>query len=144
MVILSLEDIYSEIILDYAKNTKNKRIIEDAHEKKGKNLSCGDEIKIFIKPENGIIKDVSFEGHGCIISQASAAIMCDTIKGKTVEEAEDFIEEVLKMARGEDFDKEKLGELDLFENIKDFPMRIKCFTLSWHTAKEDIEEIKEG
>ncbi len=90
MVEIGLEELYSDIILDYAKNERYKKEIQDAKKAEGKNLSCGDEITLYLKVKDNIIKEVTFTGHGCIISQASASMMCEYLEGKTVDEAKKF------------------------------------------------------
>lgn len=142
MVKIGLEDLYSDIILDYAKNDRYKKEIPDALESEGKNLSCGDEITIYLKVEDNIIKEASFKGHGCIISQASAAMMCEYIEGKTVEEAERIFSEVIKMSQGKEYDEELIDGMDIFSDISKFPMRTKCFTLSWHTLEDALKKEK--
>jgi len=138
VVKIGIEDLYSDIILDYAKNNKYKKEIPASQKAEGKNLSCGDEITIFLKVDNGKIVEASYLGHGCIISQASAAMMCEIIEGKTVEEAEKILNEVIKMSQGKEYDNDLIDGLEVFSDISKFPMRIKCFTLSWHTLEEAI------
>ncbi|WGS63951.1 Fe-S cluster assembly sulfur transfer protein SufU [Marinitoga aeolica] len=141
---MSLEDLYSDIILDYARNPQFQGEIPDATIKEdGKNLSCGDEITLYLKVENGIIKDAKFSGHGCIVSQSSAALLCEAIEGKTLKEAEEILEEVEKMAQGEEFNEEIIGNVAVYSEISKFPLRVKCFTLAWHTLENSIEELEE-
>ncbi|HOB16741.1 MAG TPA: SUF system NifU family Fe-S cluster assembly protein [Defluviitoga sp.] len=140
MVKIGIEDLYSDIILDYAKNNKYKKEIPASQKAEGKNLSCGDEITIFLKVDNGKIVEASYLGHGCIISQASAAMMCEIIEGKTVEEAEKILNEVIKMSQGKEYDNDLIDGLEVFSDISKFPMRIKCFTLSWHTLEDVINK----
>ncbi|MDO7977545.1 SUF system NifU family Fe-S cluster assembly protein [Oceanotoga sp. DSM 15011] len=141
---MSLEDLYSEIILDYAKNPQFKGSLENAYENHAKNLSCGDEINLFLKIEDDIIKDAKFEGHGCIISQASTSMLCEALKGLNTEKGKELINEVIKMSQGKSFNEHIIGDLDIFKDISTYPMRIKCFTLAWHTALETIEDFEEG
>ncbi|APT76158.1 nitrogen fixation protein NifU [Marinitoga sp. 1135] len=142
---MSLEDLYSDIILDYARNPQFQGEIDDATiSEDGKNLSCGDEITLFLKVKNGKIEEARFKGHGCIVSQSSAALMCEAITGKSLDEAEKILEEVEKMAQGEDFDEELVGNLVVYSEISKFPVRVKCFTLAWHTLENALEEIEEG
>jgi nitrogen fixation NifU-like protein len=136
---MSLEDLYSEIILDYSKNPQFKKIIENAEEYHGHNSSCGDEITLYLNEKDGKILDISFDGHGCIISQASAAMMCEILKGRSVENAKSILENILRMSRGEDYNKEVVEDIEIFEDIKNFPMRVKCFTLSWHTIENFLK-----
>lgn len=140
MVKIGIEDLYSDIILDYAKNSKYRKKIPASQKAEGRNLSCGDEITIFLKVDNGKIVEASYLGHGCIISQASAAMMCEIIEGKSVEEAEKILNEVIKMSQGKEYDKDLIDGMKVFSDISNFPMRIKCFTLSWHTLEDAINK----
>ncbi|KLO23071.1 nitrogen fixation protein NifU [Marinitoga sp. 1197] len=140
---MSLEDLYSDIILDYARNPQFQGKIENATIKEeGKNLSCGDEITLFLRVEDKVIKEVKFSGHGCIVSQSSAALLCEVIEGKTLEEAEKILEEVEKMAQGDEFDESIVGNVSVYSEISKFPVRVKCFTLAWHTLENSLDEIK--
>jgi len=140
VVKIGIEDLYSDIILDYAKNSKYRKEIPASQKAEGRNLSCGDEITIFLKVDNGKIVEASYLGHGCIISQASAAMMCEIIEGKSVEEAEKILNEVIKMSQGKEYDKDLIDGMEVFSDISNFPMRIKCFTLSWHTLEDAINK----
>jgi nitrogen fixation NifU-like protein len=140
VVKIGIEDLYSDIILDYAKNNKYRKEIPASQKAEGRNLSCGDEITIFLKVDNGKIVEASYLGHGCIISQASAAMMCEIIEGKSVEEAEKILNEVIKMSQGKEYDKDLIDGMKVFSDISNFPMRIKCFTLSWHTLEDAINK----
>ncbi|APT71634.1 nitrogen fixation protein NifU [Thermosipho sp. 1063] len=127
---------YSELIMDYSKLKKYKGKLKDADVvEEGKNLSCGDEITLYLKFENGKIVDGKFEGIGCAISQASANIMLESVIGKDKDEALDILKNVYAMVKGEDFEKEKLGIVKELEDIRNYPMRIKCFLLSWKTLE---------
>ena len=138
MVEIGLEELYSDIILDYAKNERYKKEIQDAKKSEGKNLSCGDEITLYLKVEDNIIKEITFTGHGCIISQASASMMCEYLEGKTVDEANKILQEIIKMSQGKEFDKELVDGIEIFSDISKFPMRTKCFTLAWHTLDDAL------
>ena len=139
---MSLNEIYSDIIIDYSRNPKFKRVLDNSKHRHSKNLSCGDEIDIYIKIEDSIIKDISYEGKGCIISSSSAAMMCETLKGRRYDEALKIIENVLKMSHKEPYDEELIEDIQVFSDISKYPMRVKCFTLSWHTA-DDILHSEE-
>ncbi len=134
-------DIYNELVMEHALNSKNKKELEhyDSCEL-GHNPNCGDEIKIEVKlsEDKKSIEEMSFTGHGCAVSQASASIMIDTLKGKTIEEAKDIIETYLKMIRREEITKEeeiKLRDAIAFKNISNMPARVKCALLAWHTLE---------
>ncbi|MBI3794635.1 MAG: SUF system NifU family Fe-S cluster assembly protein [Nitrospinae bacterium] len=131
-------DLYQQVILDHNKNPKNFReIAEHSHSCDGYNPLCGDKIKIWmnISPA-GAVEDVSFSGSGCAISKASASMLTVNIKGKTVDEARVIFDEFHKMVIGEmdvATQKNHLGKLSIFSGVREFPSRIKCATLAWHT-----------
>jgi nitrogen fixation NifU-like protein len=133
----ALRELYQEVILDHNKSPRNYRRMEDADRKiDGYNPLCGDHFTLFVKFENGVIKDISFEGAGCAISKASASVMSAAVKGKTIEEAEELFKNFHKLVRGEadpmdDF--ENLGKLAAFSGVSEYPARVKCATLAWHT-----------
>ncbi|SHH36954.1 Fe-S cluster assembly sulfur transfer protein SufU [Thermosipho atlanticus] len=133
---------YNELIMDYSKLQKYKGKLDDAIVQEGKNLSCGDEIILYLKIEGNKVVDAKFEGIGCAISQASANLMIENIVGKTLEEIEVIKKHVLAMAKGEKYDKEKLGLISEFSDIKNYPMRIKCFLLSWKTLELLLNKSK--
>lgn len=133
----ALRELYQEVILDHNKSPRNYRRMEDADRKiDGYNPLCGDHFTLFVKLENGLIKDISFEGAGCAISKASASVMSATVKGKTIEEAEELFKKFHTLVLGEadpmdDF--ENLGKLAAFSGVSEYPARVKCATLAWHT-----------
>ena len=141
---MNLNDIYTEMILEYSKNTYNKKHLDNPDTVElGHNPSCGDEITLELKFDGDIIKDASFTGHGCAISQASTSIMIDQIKGKTKEEALKLVNLFLDMIKGNIQDEDQLEELEdaiAFKNISNMPARVKCAVLSWHTLKESIDK----
>lgn len=140
---MELKQIYTELIREHSNNKFNKRPLEDkTHSELGHNPSCGDEITLNLQVEDGVVKDASYEGIGCAISQASASMMVDAIKGKTVEEARDLAATFIGMIKGEIEDEEELEKLDdaiVFENIKVLPARVKCAVLAWHTLDEILK-----
>jgi nitrogen fixation NifU-like protein len=133
----ALRELYQEVILDHNKSPRNYRRMENADRKiDGYNPLCGDHFTLFVKLENGVIKDISFEGAGCAISKASASVMSATVKGKTIEEAEELFKKFHTLVLGEadpmdDF--ENLGKLAAFSGVSEYPARVKCATLAWHT-----------
>jgi nitrogen fixation NifU-like protein len=133
----ALKELYQEVILDHNKSPRNYHRMEDADRKiEGYNPLCGDHFTLFIKLENDVIKDISFEGAGCAISKASASVMSSTVKGKTIKEAEELFEKFHKLVLGEgnpEEDFEKLGKLAAFSGVTEYPARVKCATLAWHT-----------
>ncbi len=132
-----LNDLYQEVILDHNKNPRNFRAIENATQTAdGNNPLCGDALRIYVEMEDDKVKDVAFKGSGCAISKASASMMTQTVKGKTKEEAEILFNEFHKMVTGEldiETDENHLGKLKIFSGVLEFPARVKCASLSWHT-----------
>ena len=132
-----LSDLYQEVILDHNKNPRNFREIPAANFKAdGNNPLCGDALRVYVEVEDGKVKDVAFKGSGCAISKASASMMTQTVKGKTKEEAEKMFGEFQKMVTGEldvEADENNLGKLKIFAGVLEFPARVKCASLSWHT-----------
>ncbi len=136
-----LEELYQEIILDHYRRPRNKgKIVPAEIVAQEYNPLCGDEIEVTAKLAGGKITDLKFDGHGCSISQASASIMTQKLIGKTPAEAEAFIEQFLKMMRGNvPFGGKELGDLKALEGVLKFPVRVKCATLAWHTTHKGIE-----
>ena len=139
---MALDELYQEIILDHYKHPRNHGTLESADVKiPGKNPFCGDEIILSIKLKDNIVEDVAFEGNGCAISQASASVMTEQIKGKTLPEAKELFEEFSKMVKGDiDFDEGKMDELAAFQGVCEFPTRVKCALLSWNALKKALEQ----
>lgn len=143
---MGLEEIYTEIITEHNASRKNKRHIDSPTVVlKGVNPSCGDEISLELRVKNGVIEDAAFTGVGCAISQASASIMIDLIKGKTVEEARKHLKTFMGMIHHEITDEKELESLDeavAFQNISHMPARAKCAVLGWHTLEEALGNQK--
>lgn len=137
-----LSDLYQEMILDHNRNPRNFHPLPDANRKaEGVNPLCGDQIHLFLKLEDDRISDISFEGSGCAISKASSSLMTQALKGKTKSEAERLFEKFHRMVTGPvggTADPE-LGKLAVFSGVCEFPSRIKCATLAWHTLKSALE-----
>jgi nitrogen fixation NifU-like protein len=132
-----LSELYQQVILDHNKKPRNFRKIDDANRKAdGHNPLCGDQLTVYLQFENGVVHDISFEGSGCAISKASASMMTQSLKGKTVDEVEVLFDEFHQMVTGE-LDEEAvpnhLGHLTIFAGVRDYPARVKCASLSWHT-----------
>lgn len=142
-----LSDLYQEVILDHNKNPRNFREIENAsHTADGHNPLCGDALKVYLNIENDKVTDVAFKGSGCAISKASASMMTQAVKGKTKAEAETLFSEFQKMVTGEldiETDDNSLGKLRIFAGVLEFPARVKCASLSWHTVHAAINEEEE-
>ena len=139
-------EIYKQVIIENTKEKEHKKEIEGI-EKEGVNPSCGDELKIFVKmnEDNTIIEEISFTGRGCAISEASANIMAEILKGKTKEKAKKIITTFFDMIKLNEIDDEKLieilGDAYAFKNIAYMPSRVKCAFLSWKTLEKILEEL---
>ncbi|RKZ79951.1 MAG: SUF system NifU family Fe-S cluster assembly protein [Gammaproteobacteria bacterium] len=135
-----LRDLYQQVIMDHNKKPRNFREMDDAnHLAHGNNPLCGDALVVFVKLDGDVIEDVSFQGSGCAISVASASLMTEALKGKTLAEAESLYESVHKQMTGEDVDSTSLGKLEVLSGVKEFPARVKCATLSWHTMHAALD-----
>lgn len=133
-----LRELYQEVILDHGKHPRNFRTPEDASaEAHGNNPLCGDQLTVYVKlNEGGLVEDVAFVGRGCAISVASASMMTEAVKGKTSAEAQDLFKAVHDMCTGEgeaDMSDERLDKLQVLSGVRDYPTRVKCATLPWHT-----------
>lgn len=137
-----LSELYQEILLEHNSKPRNFRKLEDAnHTADGYNPLCGDQITLYLKVEGGLITDVGFQGSGCAISRASASMMTQSVKGQKLEKAEEIFDEFHKMLtrRGADLDYDKLGDLDMLSGVAEYPARIKCAVLAWHTLHAALE-----
>ncbi len=132
-----LSELYQQVILDHNKKPRNFRKIEaPTHTAEGHNPLCGDQLTIYLDVENDDVRDVSFEGSGCAISKAAASMMTQAVKGKTRQQVEELFKEFHEMVTGESDEVEPdagLGNLRIFEGVREFPVRVKCATLPWHT-----------
>ena len=137
MIDPGLRDLYQQVILDHNKSPRNFKKLETANKTaEGYNPLCGDKINIYLEVENDVVKDVSFIGSGCAISKASASIMSTIIKGKTIDEAERLFGKFHDLITGKLNDNENiedLGKLAVLAGVKEFPVRVKCASLAWHT-----------
>jgi nitrogen fixation NifU-like protein len=143
----ALEELYQEVILDHNKSPRNFRKIEDADRTvEGFNPLCGDHYTIYVKFDGDVIRDVSFEGAGCAISKASASVMTSMIKGKSKKEAGRLFDEFHRLVTGKlngAGNADRLGRLAAFAGVAEFPARVKCASLAWHTLKAAIESNNE-
>ena len=145
---MNLKELYQEIILDHGKNPRNLRKTENFNkDAKGHNPLCGDKVHIFLKlNDNKKLEDISFEGQGCAISMASASIMTDLLKGKEEKEVKEIVNDFLEMIKEKDEIKTNLlkddekTKLMCLSGVKQYPMRVKCATLSWHTLTSAIDK----
>jgi nitrogen fixation protein NifU and related proteins len=140
----SLEDLYQEVILDHNRRPRNFRRIEDGRKAEGYNPLCGDRLTVYLKIDAGRIADISFEGTGCAISKASASLMTVAVKGRTLEEAQQLFERFHAMvtespdsSTGQPAD--ELGKLSVFAGVRQFPVRVKCASLPWHTLRAAVD-----
>lgn len=133
----NLRDLYQQILIDHNQHPHNFCSLDNPnHEKEGFNPLCGDKITLYVNEKDGIITDVCFQGSGCAISTASASLMTDAVKNKTIEEILELFNEFQKLVTtGKNESPEKLGKLSILAGVAEFPMRIKCATLPWHTLK---------
>ena len=138
-----LNDLYNDLIMEHSMNSYNKKKLEKCDLcEKGHNPNCGDEIEIEVKLDGDIIKDMSFTGHGCAISQASASIMIDTLRGKNIKQAKEIIKTFIEMIKRETKDEEELKKLEdaiAFKNVSNMPARVKCALLAWHTIEDMLK-----
>ena len=138
-----LRDLYRQLILDHNQSPHNSGVLEGANRSaQGYNPLCGDHLHVHLHLENERIEDISFEGSGCAISKASASLMTVALKGKGVDEAQALFEQFRDMVMAdvaEPVDEEKLGKMAIFSGVREFPMRVKCATLAWHTMKAALE-----
>lgn len=141
---MALSDVYTEVLTEHQMHPDHKHELAGANVTlKGRNPSCGDEITLQLKVEDGIVKAAAFTGLGCAISQASTDIMAEVIAGKTVEEARAMADKFIGMIKGEVTDEAELEELDeavALQNISTMPARVKCAVLAWHTLGDALKE----
>ena len=143
---MSLRDLYQEIIIDHGKQPRNTGVLPDAnHFQVGHNPLCGDKLTIYIVERNGLIENVHFDGSGCAISVASASLMTEAIKGKTVTEFEHLFQHFHDLVTEGKESEVDLGKLAVFAGVAEFPARVKCATLAWHTLqaalRNDVNEV---
>jgi nitrogen fixation protein NifU and related proteins len=131
-----LNELYQEVIVDHARRPRNFRVLSEANRKvDGHNPLCGDKLTLYVKVEDGVVRDISFQGSGCAISTASASLLTEALKGKTLEDAEALFESFHDLVTGLEpsHTDPGLGKLAAFSGVCDYPTRVKCATLAWHT-----------
>ena len=134
-----VHDLYQETILDHSKRPRNCHPMEDANRKaEGYNPLCGDKLKLFLKMENDVVRDVSFVGSGCAISTASASLMTESLKGKSRAEALKVMERFHDLLTTDSPVSQELGKLVVFCGVREYPARVKCATLAWHTLRSAL------
>jgi nitrogen fixation protein NifU and related proteins len=137
-----LRDLYQEVIFEHYKAPRNHHALANAnHVAHGHNRLCGDQVTVYLQVQDGVITDLSFEGAGCAISTASASLMTDALKGKTLGEAEHLFEAFHWMVTGSDGETDPaLGKLEVLAGVREFPARVKCATLAWHTLQAALKQ----
>ena len=141
-----LRELYQEVILDHNKSPRNFRELDGAdRHADGYNPLCGDKLAVYVNLDDDVITDISFLGSGCAISKASASLMTDAVKGKTLVEAQRLFEKFHSMVTGDagDVDEDELGKLAVLAGVRDYPTRIKCASLAWHTLRAACDEKHE-
>jgi nitrogen fixation NifU-like protein len=138
-----LRELYQQVIIDHSRNPRNYKELEHpSHSAEGYNPLCGDLITVYLVVEDDVVTDVSFKGSGCAISKASASLMTAAVKGRTVSEAEELFARFREMVTSEhdaEVDEEALGKLTVLSGVREFPVRVKCATLAWHTLHSALE-----
>ncbi len=139
-----LQELYQEVILDHNKRPQNFRAIKHGRKAEGHNPLCGDRVTVYLRVADGRIEDAAFQGSGCAISKASASLMTDAVKGRTLEEAEALFERFQRMiTRDPDEPVDDLGKLSVFAGVRQFPIRVKCASLPWHTLRAAAQAREE-
>ena len=142
-----LQELYQDMVIDHNNRPRNYRTLEGANRTvEGYNPLCGDRIILYVRMEDDLIADIGFQGSGCAISRASTSMMTEGVKGKSKAEAKEIFDAFHQMiTRGPDmdFDSEKVGDLEILSGVSEFPARVKCATLSWHTLHSALEGREE-
>lgn len=138
-----LRELYQEVILDHHKRPRNCRRPHDANKHaEGFNPLCGDKVTVFVRVEDGVVRDIAFQGTGCAISTASASMMTESLKGKSEAEVLEIFNRFHELVTGKtpaDADTSGLGKLAVFAGVREYPVRVKCATLAWHTMRAALE-----
>lgn len=136
-----LRELYQEVIFDHYKKPRNRGVLEDANRvAHGHNRLCGDQLTVYLKVQDGVIRNLRFEGQGCAISTASASLMTEALIGKRVEEAERLFERFHDLVTKDSaMDEDELGKLQALAGVREFPARVKCATLPWHTLQSALK-----
>jgi nitrogen fixation NifU-like protein len=142
-----LRELYQDLIIDHSKRPRNFRVMETAnHTSEGYNPLCGDKVTVFLELEHDQVKSVSFQGSGCAISTASASVMTESVKGKTLAEVEALFDVFHNLVTGKPAEggaTPELGKLAVFSGVSEFPVRVKCATLAWHTLHAALQNKAE-
>ncbi len=140
-----MRELYQEVILDHNRKPRNCYIMDCAtRTADGHNPLCGDTVKVYLRIESGVIEEISFQGEGCAICTASTSIMTESVKGKTVADAKELFGEFHEMLTGVAEEQGvELGKLKVFEGVREYPVRVKCATLAWHTLNAAMGDDEE-
>ena len=139
-----IDDLYQETILDHSKRPRNHHPMDDANRQaEGYNPLCGDKLKLYLKMDGDLVQDASFEGAGCAISTASASLMTESLKGKTRQEAMKLLDKFHELLTTDTPASHDLGKLVVFCGVRDYPARVKCATLAWHTLKSALNNVRD-
>lgn len=135
-----LQDLYQQVILDHNRRPRNFRVLEGGRRAEGYNPLCGDRLTVYLRVEDGVITDASFQGSGCAISKASASLMTESIKGQTIAEADRLFNRFQQMIMAPpDSPADRLGKLTALAGVRQFPIRVKCASLAWHTLRAAMD-----
>lgn len=137
-----LSELYQNVILEHNRSPRNYRVLDEANRRaEGSNPMCGDRLTLYVKVDEGVIRDLAFQGSGCAISRASASLMTATVKGKSLAEAGVLFDRFHRLVTGRlhPSESETLGKLAVFSGVSEFPIRVKCATLAWHALKQALE-----
>ncbi len=139
-----LRELYQDVIIEHSKRPRNFHVIADGHKADGYNPLCGDTVTVYLALDGEHVRDCAFQGHGCAISTAAASVMTETLKGKTRAEAEAIFQRYHDVVTGRiAVDAEALGKLAVFAGVSEFPARVECATLCWHTARAALDGREE-
>lgn len=139
-----LRELYQEVIFDHNRNPRNFHAMDDAsHVADGHNPLCGDQLTVYARVEDGIVQEVSFIGHGCAISTASASLMTEAVKGMKLDEVEALFKDMHAMLTEAHPETRDFGKLEVLSGVREFPARVKCATLAWHTLHNAINKARE-
>lgn len=141
---MNMDNLYRQVIMDHYKNPRNKGIVGNLPTSHLRNPSCGDDITIEADIKDGKIKEIHHDGKGCSICCSSASVMTEVLKGKSIDDAKDMIEDYFKMIKGEEIkDEERLDEALVYQGVSQFPARMKCASISWQALKDILGEENE-
>jgi nitrogen fixation protein NifU and related proteins len=136
----SLEELYREVILEHYKSPRNRGRLDNPDvATRGHNPLCGDNVEVSLDIEDGVVRDVRFQGRGCSISQASASMMTEAVKGKSLDDTRQLVNGIRSMMRGEPTGNLELGDVDALQGVRKYPVRIKCALLAWTTLEEGLD-----